>query len=363
MFWRYDFPAFPKKWVITGPTVVDERRFMFDYYLKTVFKVRVIQQSDIVQNFLKLDKSDEAQTNHYSSMTSSQNIEKVGESLGNLHINGQTNGHLNQPAVPQIQTPAETSTISQTPEKVPDKVIEKKVSKFASYFENGHLPVIFYTENGHEILKFKVEGEQTINDILNFVVKELQISSDFISLHCELFCLYSVDDDLNKLNKVENFVEIQNLVDNQTILMFGRWGKLPTTSEELKSLIEKDENTQKLLFNEFKHDKLIGQSNQLNSQADQTNDNSSEIDNLPTNISELMDHQNFMNERANNFTFNPCTCDLRTDGTLMQITINLQEGICLKLEGSDMKLKILFSHIVSYWSLGGLEIKTSLENF
>merc|ERR1712168_929015 len=58
MFFRFDFPTFPKKYVITSPSTVDERRFILDYYLKMVFKVRVIQQSDIVQKFLKPDAND-----------------------------------------------------------------------------------------------------------------------------------------------------------------------------------------------------------------------------------------------------------------------------------------------------------------
>ena len=300
---------------------------MFDYYLKTVFRVRVIQQSDIVEKFLKLDKNDELQNNHYSnnnSMTNSvsnglpsNGVNSTGESLSKLNVNENNNvngsiGSKNSSPEANKVSPVNDRVPSlnqHTPSKSPLPDVDqndsnesvKTESPFTQYFDDNSLPIVYYTPSGPQILTYKISENKPnpiTDDCLNFTVSALNISKDLVSLHCELFSLYKIDQNYNKFEKLFNDIKVTDLIESKTPVMFSRWGKIDV--EKIDEITNNCEEAKELLLSEFKY-------GAMSKDDDIIAEN--EIESCE-NFGDLVGKDKF-GELANNFTFLPCTCDLR----------------------------------------------------
>merc|ERR1711879_8682 len=152
MFCRFDFPTFPKKWVISSPAVIDERRFMFDYYLKNVFKVRVIQQSDIVKKFLKPDTENGnapapgipvTMTNSYGNGSPSM-TNSINENENKVQDN-----RVNNPAALPTQNPSVSQPASSPPKTQTQRSVTPKTtapdSRTLEAFNKNEFPIYIHT--------------------------------------------------------------------------------------------------------------------------------------------------------------------------------------------------------------------------
>ena len=61
-----------------------------------------------------------------------------------------------------------------------------------------------------------------------------------------------------------------------------------------------------------------------------------------TSLSEIKDDPSF-----DAWEFEPCKCELRTDGSSMQLIIEPARGIVMKLCGTDKELVIDWEHVIS----------------
>merc|ERR1712071_502620 len=110
---------------------------MFDYYLKMVFKVRVIQQSDIVQKFLKPDGNDTSPPLTVGipigngTMHSSQASVNVQPTMNGIQNGHGVNGVASKPVEDQ-------STIKQRKER------QEIMQKTAAAYGDGGLPVFMH---------------------------------------------------------------------------------------------------------------------------------------------------------------------------------------------------------------------------
>ena len=344
MFWRFEFPSFPKKWVISGPSVVEERRFMFDYYLKNVFRVRVIQQSDIVERFLKLDKGDEQKSEHTSSYRAQPN------NNNNQLNNGQAISTLQSQNTTSDENKSQKQEENQDQTATPPIKIEQKTSVFEPYFSKNILPIAYYDTNGYKIIPYEVpDNNSNISETLDFILKKLDISKDLVSLHCELFAIFKIDEDFNKIEKVNyNEIKIEELIKEKQPLAIGRWGKINDTDiEAIKSASNK--GAQNLLVNELLNDSIC-YNGTFDNEANQELKNLSQKylkaqDPLPT-FSTLSAISN-SSLLFNSISFLPCTCDLRQDGSLMQIILT-NDNVTLRLLANEMKLVISWSFVKKF---------------
>ena len=348
MFCRFDFPTFPKKWAINSPSTIDERRFMFDYYLKNVFKVRVIQQSEIVQKFLKPDENGNVpsqgipinMTDSYGtgvpSMTNSvtngqdsrinnpaalpdnaQSEDQNGaqneaqNGAQNRATSGAQNGHQTQNAVDSKQNSVSTKTVNLrgTPIKV------SADPRTIKAFLNNEFPVYIHTSPATCITYQPVLDGETIDDLLCHVRTEANIPSAVKTC----FSLFKADSTLTKLERIPDNADLaelfESLNEKQCPLVLGRWSVFDDqllNSGEAKNLIFNEQ----ILREKFKNS---------------------------TELEHIKDHDDY-----DAWEFEPCTCDLRTDGSKISLEMNPAAGVILTLVGTTTKLTISWEHILSH---------------
>ena len=147
MFLRFDFPEFPKKWLFSNSSVVEERRYQFDYYLKTVLKARVIQQSDTVQKFLKREEGrsrKDTPNNLPDTDDTKPSQPSTGETQAEQQYNDKQEAEFNYP--------------------------EESLKQLEDIFEKGNLPIFTYASGQNEMIKYaKVLEDDTLADVRSHI--------------------------------------------------------------------------------------------------------------------------------------------------------------------------------------------------
>merc|ERR1712110_177906 len=296
MFLRFDFPEFPKKWLFSKSSVVEERRYQFDYYLKTVLKARVIQQSDIVQKFLKRDESRSRKDTPNNLMpTKSDQV----QSESTPRPTGAPPAYEKDPAYEEQKEENEFN------------YPEAKLKLLEEAFEQGKLPIFTFLSNQHEIIKYsKVLDDDTVADLKSHINATLSLPSDLENS----FAIFQTNPNSVKLAKLSDTTPVQALLDEETPILFARYGvfdDMLLQNDTASSLLLAEHSTRP----QFRAAK---------------------------SIESIKDDPSF-----DAWEFEPCKCELRTDGSLMQLIIDPAQGIVTKLCGTDNKLVIDWDHVIS----------------
>ena len=183
-------------------------------------------------------------------------------------------------------------------------------------FNKNEFPIYIHTSPLSCITYQPVLDGETVEDLLCHVRTEANIPSAVKSS----FCLFRSDNTFEKLERIEDTADLTELFSTlnskKQPLVLGRWNVFDD------QILNSGEETKNLIFNEQKLREKFKDSENLESIKD--------------------------DDEYDAWEFEPCTCDLRTDGSLISLQMNPAVGVILGLIGTTTKLTILWEHILSH---------------